>query len=67
MLYELQTKTPDVRGGEKRAATAVRDKHGRFMPAASEAFDSWQLDPEHGRKGGKARASTARRVKGKFA
>lgn len=66
MLYDKMT-PPTVVGGRRRADTAVRDQHGRFMPVDIELWDDWQLDPEHGRKAGVARASIAKRdSKGKF-
>ncbi len=68
--YVFWSTLPDsnVLGGKKRAKTAIRDEHGRFMPTNNEeAFENWRLDPEHGRRGGKVRASIAKRVKGRFA
>lgn len=56
----------NVLGGRQRAKYAVRDEHGRFMPHEGPDFDNWQLDPEHGRKGGIVRAAMAERVSGRF-
>lgn len=59
-LYDLFPR-PEVVGGQRRAAEAVRDRLGRFMPQGQDARQNWTLDPFHGRPGGKARAQNARR------
>jgi len=68
--YVYWSTLPDsnVLGGQRRAATAIRDEHGRMMPKDEVAFETWQLDPEHGVKAGKARAATCKRDEhGRFA
>lgn len=66
-LYDKQKVLPHVRGGIKRASTAVRDQLGRLMPVDIEAWDDWKLDPKHGHEGGAARAASAPRdQKGRF-
>jgi len=66
--YVFWSTLPDsnVLGGLRRASTAIRDEHGRLMPNDELAFENWQLDPEHGVKGGKVRAATAKRKNGRF-
>lgn len=60
--------SPAQLGGKHRASTAIRDQHGRMMPHDEQAFEAWQLDPEHGVRAGKVRAATAKRDgKGRFA
>jgi hypothetical protein len=59
--------SPAQLGGQHRASTGIRDQHGRFMPNDEQAFETWTLDPDHGVKGGKIRAATAKRVSGRFA
>lgn len=61
LLMDLRQESPAVTAGRKRAENAIRDQHGRFMPNDVEAFETWKLDPEHGKKAGEANASTCQR------
>ena len=54
-------------GGINRAIKARRDKYGRFMPRDEFLQSMWELPERHGRAGGLKRASTARRINGRFA
>ena len=54
-------------GGINRSKQAKRDSLGRFMPDNEVGQIIWELDGNHGVKGGKERAKKARRDKsGKF-
>lgn len=67
MLLEREKLTPRQRGGHKRCATADQDMQGRLMPADKSSWRAWQLDSEHGRRGGAARTATAmRNERGRF-
>lgn len=65
-IWDKQTPA-NVLGGINRAKTAERDRQGRFLPKDAMIKALWSLDPEHGKLGGKKRAATAKREKGKFA
>lgn len=60
-------RTPShVIGGINRAATAERDLQGRFLPHDQHKCAIWLLDPDHGVRGGRVRAATGKREKGRY-